>query len=164
MRGSLPGDEGKRHTRPDSGSKAPRQRASRHAGLGVGKVWCNIGDQMPVAQGPRGGEGSHGGSVSGSPGAPPALFNSSRDESFEQDSTSHFRPSGSQAGGLSLNPERSPPPPGTHRWDKLAPRALGGAGGWGVVGGGGASACAWKEEGGRSASCPSPTHALSPGT
>ena len=40
----------------------------------------------------------------------------------------HFRPSGSQAGGLSLNPERSPPPPGTHRWDKLAPRALDRAG------------------------------------
>lgn len=71
----------------------------------------------------------------------------------------HFRPSGSQAGGLSLNPERSPPPPGTHRWDKLAPRALDRAG-VGV----GASAWAWKEEGRRSARCPTPTHALSPGT
>ena len=55
-------------------------------------------------RGPPGGEGSHGGSVSGSPRA---SFNSSRDRGLVQDSPSPLLPSTAQAGGLSLDPERS---------------------------------------------------------
>lgn len=61
-------------------------------GLEWGRSGVTSGTRCQSPRGPPGGEGSHGGSASGSPRAPPALFNSSRDESFVQDSTSPLPP------------------------------------------------------------------------